>query len=143
MPAPTAPELTRAICRPALHCAAICSANRCICARSSCFWLSVRTPVPTLTTILLIFLSSSRRMLKVGFTVSRWDSAQQEKALSDCSRQPQTQAASCHCNAGGMPKPPCRGLFQVFGDELLQLEGIGGEQTNAFGRFLCRHGIVV
>ena len=62
MPAPTAPEVTRTISLPALRCSAICATNCSICARSGCLRLSVRTPVPSLTTMRAAELSNSRCM---------------------------------------------------------------------------------
>ena len=57
MPAPTAPELTMTTCLPCARMAATCAANWPICAKSGCLRLSVRTPVPNLTTMRLAFFN--------------------------------------------------------------------------------------
>src|ERR1051325_725975 len=62
MPAPTAPEETRTISRPAARCCAIWLTSCSICARSGCFLASVSTPVPSLTTMRLRCSSNLGRM---------------------------------------------------------------------------------
>ena len=61
MPAPTAPEETSTTSRPAWRCSAICATNCSIWARSGCFRLSVRTPVPSLTTMRVTSLRIAER----------------------------------------------------------------------------------